>query len=489
MKIAYVSSEVVPFAKTGGLADVAGALPIALKNLNCDVKVFMPKYYSVDENKFKLEYLSSVGELKVRSGGHIHHMHVFKGFLPDSTVEIYFIENPHFFHRHSLYTNDWDEDERFIIFNKTVIELMQYLGWGPDILHCNDWQTGLMPLLIKDNYSWDRLFKNTAFVFTIHNIGYQGVFDNGAAQKAELKHELYLPGGPVEHLGSINFLKAGIVFSEIVNTVSKTYSKELLTPEYGHGLEGILQQKTEDLYGVVNGVDYKIWNPEVDKLIPHNYSINDLSGKEKNKIALLAKMNLPYRENIPVIGIVSRLAIQKGFDIIGEALPNLLNLDAQWIILGSGEYEYQHLLNHNSHHNKDKMAVYIGYNNNLAHLIEAGSDMFLMPSHYEPCGLNQIYSLKYGTVPIVRKTGGLADTVQDWNEYNDYGQDIGNGFSFYEYSSRALIQSIERAINDYHNKPIWNKIIKNGMVKDYSWEKAASQYMDLYKKALIKKRR
>lgn len=487
MKIAFASSEVVPFAKTGGLADVSGALPRELEKLGCDIKIFMPKYSSVDEHKFNLEYQSWASPMPIRVAGVVYDVHIHKGYLPNSKVEIYFIDCPYFFHRHNLYTNDLDEDQRFVCFSKSVIETLQRLRWSPDIVHCNDWQTGLIPLYIKDNYSWDKMFANTATVFTVHNIGYQGKFSPQTLFNAEISEDLFYHGGRIEQDGLVNFLKTGLSFADVINTVSETYAKELMTPEYSAGMHHLLKYREKDFYGIINGVDYDVWNPETDKLIPYNYSKEDFSGKEKNKEELLKKFNMPYQKEIPLIGIVSRLAIQKGFDLIQSALGELMQFNAQWIILGSGEQKYENMfqaLHEQMHH---KVGAYIGYNNNLAHLIEAGADIFLMPSHYEPCGLNQIYSLKYGTVPVVRKTGGLADTVQDWNEYNTYGMDIGNGFSFVDYRPEALVNAIQRALVDYHNKPIWRKIQLNGMNKDYSWKHSALQYEELYKKARLKR--
>jgi starch synthase len=303
-------------------------------------------------------------------------------------------------------------------------------------------------------------------------------------KKAELPAELFENFGPLTHEGDSNFLKAGILYADLINTVSDTYAKELLTPEYGSGMDGYLWMRHTDFFGIVNGVDYSVWDPGSDKYIPYHYTINDLSGKLKNKQFLLKKLNMSYNSERPLIGIVSRLVSQKGFDIIKDALPGLLGLDAQYIVLGSGDSEYEYMFQEASNYNPDKIGVYFGYNEELAHQIEAGADIFLMPSQYEPCGLNQIYSLKYGTVPVVRKTGGLADTVQDWNEYNHYGHDIGNGFSFYEYSGKALLDSVKRAIDDYHNKPVWRKIITNGMKKDYSWHHSAEEYIDLYNRLL-----
>lgn len=483
MKIAFVAAECVPYAKTGGLADVAGALPAELVRLRHEVKVFIPKYSLIDENRYGLKYNWDIGEMPIRINGIIRSAHVHQSKLPDSDIDVYFIDCPHYFYRPSIYTNDSDEDERFILFSKAVIETLQRLQWTPDIIHCNDWQTGLLPLFIKDNYNWDRMFDQTASVFTIHNIGYQGLFSRSVLFSAEIRGELFYPGGPVEHNGGVSFMKAGISFADIINTVSNTYAHEILTPEYGAGLESALQKRKDDLYGILNGVDYNIWNPETDKHLPYHYTINDVGGKYLNKKYLLKHFGIKPDENIPLVGIVSRMVHQKGFDIFADAINDLLKLEAQWIILGSGEDRFEDLFRLLSNQFPEKVGVYIGYNNELSHLIEAGADMFLMPSKYEPCGLNQIYSLKYGTVPIVRKTGGLADTVKDWDEQSHYGLKDGNGFSFYDYSGYALFKSVERAVNTFKHRDIWRKIQLNGMKQDFSWTRSAEKYTELYKLA------
>ncbi len=484
MKIAFVSTECVPYAKTGGLADVAGSLPAELAKLGCEVKIFIPKYSLIDESRYGLKYSWEIGEMPIRINGTLRSAHIHKSKLPDTDIDVYFVDCPHYFYRPIIYTNDPDEDERFILFSKAVVETLQRLQWAPDVVHCNDWQTGLLPLFIKDNYNWDRLFDNTATLLTIHNIGYQGLFSKSTLFSAEIRGSLFYPGGPVEQSGGVSFLKSGISFADIINTVSNTYAHEILTPEYGAGLETSLRQREDDLYGILNGVDYAIWNPETDKHIPYHYTINDLSGKYLNKRSLLKHFEIQPDENIPLIGIVSRMVLQKGFDIFADSINELMGLDAQWIILGSGEDRFEMLFRKLSNLFPGKVGTYIGYNNELSHLIEAGADMFLMPSRYEPCGLNQIYSLKYGTVPIVRKTGGLADTVKDWDEQNHYGFKDGNGFSFYDYSGFALYKSVERAINVFKHKDIWRKIQANGMKLGFSWTRSAEKYLELYKLAV-----
>ena len=481
LKIAFAATECVPYAKTGGLADVAGSLPAELEQLGCDVKVFIPKYSLIDENRHGLKYNWEISEMPIRINGIIRSVHVHQCKLPNTDIDVYFIDCPHYFYRHIIYTNDPDEDERFILFSKAVIETLQRLQWSPDVIHCNDWQTGLLPLFIKDNYNWDRFFDQTATLFTIHNIGYQGLFSKSVLYGAEIRENLFYPGGPVEQNGAVSFMRAGISFSDIINTVSNTYAHEILTSEYGAGMEPALWNRKDDLYGILNGVDYNVWNPETDKHLPYHYTANDLSGKFLNKSSLLKHFGMQPDENVPLIGIVSRMVLQKGFDIFAESIDDLIKLNAQWIVLGSGEDKFESLFRSLSNQFPGKVGAYIGYNNELSHLIEAGADMFLMPSRYEPCGLNQIYSLKYGTVPIVRKTGGLADTVKDWDEQNHFGFKDGNGFSFHDYSGLALFKSVERAVNTFKHKNIWKKIQMNGMRLDFSWTRSAEKYIELYK--------
>jgi starch synthase len=487
MNIAIVSSECAPYAKTGGLADVVGALPKYLAAQGVDVKVFIPKYDSIDEKKFGLSYMDSIGEMKVRVAGSPRSVYVHRAAVPGSTVEIYFIDCREYFFRGKIYTEEWDEDERFILLNKAVIELCQRLRWAPDVFHCNDWQTGLLPVFVKDNYSWDRMFDHSAFLYSIHNIGYQGRFSFDTVMKAELRAE-YGKGGILDFDNSFCMMKGGIIFSEVVSTVSETYAQEVLTSEFGSGMEEILRLRANDFFGVLNGIDAEEWNPATDKHIPFHYTIDNLANKKENKRFLLEKTPLKYDENIPVIGIISRLVEQKGFDLIADAIDGLMAMDAQWVILGSGKERFENLFTAMSAALPRKCWTYLGFNNELAHLIEAGADMFLMPSHYEPCGLNQMYSLRYGTVPIVRKTGGLADTVHDWHEYCARGQRTGNGFSFHDATGAALQSTVRRAIDSFHLPDEWATIQRNGMAGDFSWEHSAKEYIRLYERAIANRR-
>ncbi len=488
MKVAFASSEVFPFAKTGGLGDVTGALPKYLHKMGVEVKVFLPKYALIDHSKYNLDYSYPIGEMPVRVAGKVHTVRVFHSYLPGSQVEVYFIDCPHYYHRKHIYTNDPDEDERFILFNKAVIEALQRLNWKPDLINCADWQTGLIPLYIKDNYSWDRFFEQTATVMTIHNIGYQGRFPKDTIHKAEIKPDLFYENSAIEIWGSVSFLKAGLMYADAINTVSETYAEEITDSSYGEGLEGVLRYRINDFVGILNGVDYTVWDPLNDKFIPHRFSADNLEEKVKNKKYLLESVKLKYDPEVPLAGIVSRLVAQKGFDLVVKSIYDLMNLNMQWVILGSGADEYENLFRSLSYAYPEKVFTYIGFHDELSHLIEAGSDMFLMPSRYEPCGLNQIYSLKYGTVPIVHKTGGLADTVHDWHEYFARGDMSGTGFSFEHYLPSALLNTVQRAYEVYHDRDTWMRIMLNGMAKDFSWEISAKKYLDLYHKAIYNRR-
>lgn len=488
MKIAFVTSELNPYAKVGGLADVAQGLTKALSELGTEVKIFVPRYSSIDPWRDELHYCFDINEIKIKVSEKEFSVHTFKKEIQNarkSKIEIYFVDSPFHFDRSSIYTNDADEGERFILFSKAVLEICQRLKWAPDVFHINDWPTGLLPVILKQHYSWDLLFKNSKFLFTIHNIEYQGNFSAEIIFKNYLDGKYFYPGGPLEFHGKASFLKAGLIFSDVITTVSENYAREILTPEFGGGMENILQTRREVLFGILNGVDYSEWNPKSDKYIPYRYSEKSLYRKSKNKIELLKTFHLPEDKDTPLIGIVSRLVSQKGFDLIKSGIDEILNLNTRFVILGSGEQKYEDFFRSLNYSFPDKFGLKIGFDNHLAHLIEAGADMFLMPSKYEPCGLNQIYSLKYGTVPIVRKTGGLADTVKDWDFYLQLGLKTGNGFVFEDYDSKAMIDAIKRALERYQDKKIWRQIQINGMREDFSWNHSARKYYELYRKIVV----
>ncbi len=488
MNLIYVASEIFPFAKTGGLADVAGSLPIALKNEGCDVKLFMPKYSLIDEEKYNIKPIKGASDLTTTIGGIKKKFGVFSAKLPNADIECFFIDSPEYFHRETLYTNDSDEDERFILFNKAVIETLIHLNLKADIINVNDWQTSLIPYYLKENYSLNNIFSGTRTVLTIHNIGYQGRFNEKALEKAEISSDYFYPGGPAEFYGDVNFLKLGIIYADLINTVSRTYAEEILTAEFGEGLSGVLLTRRSDLFGILNGIDDEIWNPETDKYIRKNYNFHTIENKLENKKQLAREMGFEFNPDIPIVAMVSRMAVQKGFDILIDTFPYLLEENAIWVILGNGESEYENFLRALALELPDKLFVHIGYNDRLAHIIEAGTDIFLMPSKYEPCGLNQMYSLKYGSVPVVRKTGGLADTVFDWDEMKSLGNYDGNGFSFENYNGFALHDAIQRALNYFKLPDLWKLMQKNGMQMDFSWDSSARKYLALYRHALKKER-
>ncbi|MBX7045497.1 MAG: glycogen synthase GlgA [Ignavibacteria bacterium] len=478
MNVAFLTTECFPYVKTGGLADVSGSLPKALQKLGCDMKVFLPLYDTIKTIDNGLYVNEEFKDIPVQVGDNTFTFNFWEGTLPDSDVTVYFIDCPHYFHRGKPYTDDKDEDERFIFFQIACLETMQRLKWSPAIINCNDWQTGLIPSYIKFNYNWDELFKNTRTILSIHNIGYQGRFAPSTLQKAGLNYDNFYPEGPYELDGAFSFLKAGIWFADLLTTVSPNYAKEIQTEEYGAGLEGVLQMRSKDLYGILNGIDVDIWNPEKDIYIPYNYSADKVDAKYKIKKHLIKEAGFKYDENIPVIGLITRLTGQKGLDLIMPVFHELMQLPIYMMVLGSGEKKYEEFIERAADAYTDKFIEYVGYNNELSHLITAASDMFLMPSLYEPCGLNQMYSLRYGTVPIVRKTGGLADTVHDYHEHNNEG----NGFSFEDAQPHVLLETVKRALSVYQDKKEWKKIMLRGMKEDFSWEHSAKEYFELFEK-------
>ncbi|MCX7966731.1 MAG: glycogen synthase GlgA [Syntrophorhabdaceae bacterium] len=481
MKILIASPEANPFIKTGGLADVTGALPKALKRLGIEARVILPKHKGIDENKFPLRYKN----YKIRCPISFNFV---EGEIVESEydgVTAYLVEQDEYYNRDYLYsTPDGDYQDnavRFIFFSKSILEAIKVTGFIPDVLHCNDWETALAPVFLRTTYREDPQLKGISTVFTIHNLGYQGIFWHYDMHLLNLGWEYFTPEY-LEFFGKINFMKGGIIFSDIINTVSKRYSEEIQTAEFGYGLDGVLKTRKDDLYGIINGIDYDEWNPETDIFLPANYSYNDLRNKKICKRALLKEFNLGENEDVPLVATISRLADQKGFDLIASAFEEMMGLGIKYIVLGTGDRKYHEILAELSKKISKSFAVKISYDNKLAHLIEAGADMFLMPSRYEPCGLNQLYSLKYGTVPIVRSVGGLDDTIIDYTEYPERG----TGFKFREYTKEAMLDAIKRAIALYQNKDLWEALMKRCMKEDFSWERSAREYIELYKKAIEK---
>ena len=473
MRIVFVASEGVPFSKTGGLADVVGALPKALARLGQQLEVVLPRYRVTKPGKPE----PTMQSLTLPLCDGFKFASIQNAGVADN-VQTYLVECPSFFDRAGLYQED-DEDypdnaQRFAAFSFAALELMQRSATPPDVIHCHDWQTALVPIYLRNLYHQNDFFRSTSVVFTVHNVGYPGLFPAQILPKISLGTDLFTMDF-LEYYGKVNLLKGGIVFADFITTVSRKYAQEIQTKEFGSGLEGVFRSRRDRLQGILNGVDYDFWDPVTDKLIPANFSPRNMSGKAVCKKALLERMGvkMPVLER-PVLGIVSRFAPQKGFDLIAEIAEQLAALDIYIVALGTGAPVYEDLFREMASRYPDKFLVAVAYDNTLAHQIEAGSDMFLMPSRYEPCGLNQIYSLKYGTVPIVRATGGLDDTIEAFDGRS------GTGFKFSEYTGAALLRAIEQAIAVYHRPEIWRQLVNNGMRKDFSWGRSAEQYLEIY---------
>jgi len=480
MNIVFAASECVPFSKTGGLADVIGALPKALVELGHAVSVYLPKYKQTKLTGAKV-LLPSV---TIPFDDEYRFCSVLDGGK-HAGVQFYFIDYPAFFDRDGLYgtpAGDYsDNAERFALYCRAVLEASKILG-VPEIFHCHDWQSALVPILLRTSYVDDPVFRKTTTVFTIHNLGYQGLFPPDTLPLLMLPWDLFTIS-KLEFWGKVNFLKGALVFSDHITAVSKKYSQEIQNSEYGFGLEGVLRSRAGQLTGILNGVDYDEWNPEKDPFIARQYARTNLEGKKECKRDLLREFGIADgNPDLPVIGIVSRFVAQKGFDLIAETANELERAPAVFTVLGSGDKVYEDLFRRLGREFPGKFAVKITYDNALAHKIEAGADMFLMPSRYEPSGLNQMYSLKYGTVPIVRATGGLDDSVLQWNAASG----TGTGFKFSAYSGTALLGSIRDALQTFKDKAAWEKLMLNGMSKDFSWTSSGKEYVKIYERLIPK---
>ncbi|MDD5130403.1 MAG: glycogen synthase GlgA [Candidatus Omnitrophica bacterium] len=458
MKIAMVASEVVPFAKTGGLADVAGALPLALEYCGHEIIVIMPGYKCIAEAKLKITRVSQ--DVSVSTIG--------------KNIKVYFIENREYFGRDGLYGDkhgDYPDNlDRFSFFCRRSLDLLKEINFAADILHLHDWQASLIAVYLKNLYSAGSFYKRMKSVLTLHNIGYQGVFPKEEFSKLGLDWGLFGIDG-FEFYNKVNLLKGGIVFADAINTVSSTYASEIQTKELGFGLDGLLRERKNVLSGILNGVDYSVWDPNTDRYIMQNFSIANPEDKVFNKEDLQKICGLPQDKNIPVLGIVSRLAQQKGFDILSEGLDELCKMNVQLVILGAGDLKYQEILAAAAKKHPEIISLNLKFDDPLAHKIYAGSDIFLMPSQYEPCGLGQLISLHYGTIPLVFKTGGLADTINRQN-----------GFVFSEYTKTELIKLINKAVSVFKNRKKWASLVKNAMESNFSWKVSADKYIQLYAK-------
>jgi starch synthase len=475
MRILFVASEGLPFSKTGGLADVVEALPKTLAAGGHEVAVVLPRYKKTPATGLVLSRLS------IQIGSSTRNPNILDGTILNG-VQYFFVDDPGYFDRDQLYgtaQGDYpDNAERFAEFSRAAIEVATHV-WKPDVIHCHDWQAGLVPVLLRTQHDDDPELCNIPVVLTIHNVGYQGVFPREAMELAGLPASLFSVNG-LEFYDQVNYLKGGLLFADALTTVSRRYAQEIQTPEYGHGLEGVVSSRASRLTGILNGADYSIWDPAHDKLIAARYSAKDLSGKRACKSDLLDLFGLPPGNLArPIAGIVSRFADQKGFDLLEEIAEDLLEEEIVIMALGAGDAKHERKLRDLARRFPARMAVKVAYDNTLAHKIEAGADLFLMPSRYEPCGLNQIYSLRYGTVPVVRATGGLDDTIEPY----DARSGRGTGFKFQEYSGEAMLRAVQEALAVYRDKAAWRRLQTNGMAMDYSWKASAAEYSRLYQSA------
>ncbi len=472
MKILFVSPETVPFAASGGLADVAEALPVALKEEGIDVTRVMPKYKGI-EDKYELTKQFS---FIVEAGGEAKVADVYTNDFDG--VVTYFVGNKDYFERDGFYGYG-DDDERFGFFCKATLEMLMFLNLKPDVIHLNDWQTALIGLFMKQEYSQLDFYKDIKLVFTIHNLQYQGVFDKQVLEGLNLPAK-YFNMEAIEYYGKVCYMKAGIVYADLITTVSKTYSKEIQTPWYGYGLDGLLRKYSDRIHGIVNGIYYDKYNPENDEALAHPFSVMDFEEKKpQQKAEFQNELGLPARD-VPLLGVVTRLAEQKGVDLIIYAIEQLVKEDIQVVVLGSGDYYYENKLMSLSNQYPDKVSVNILFNQAFARRIYGSVDMFLMPSLFEPCGLSQLYSLRYGAVPIVRKTGGLGDTITDYDE-NYYDS---TGFLFKNYNNQEFVKAIRRAIEVFYIKDEWKALVKRGLESRFSWSKSAKEYIEQYERIM-----
>jgi starch synthase len=476
MHIVFAAPECVPFAKTGGLADVVGALPQQLVRMGHQVTVYLPYYRQIAVKSPEKTY--AVRSLTIPFLYYNRFVGILDGGERDG-VRYYFVECPELFDREFIYgppSGDYlDNWERFGLFARAVLEASKLLG-APDVFHVHDWQTGMLPVYLRTTYATDPMLYRAGVVMTVHNAGYQTYFPPQTTEKLLLPWDTFTMDR-LEHYDTFNFLKGGIVFSDAITTVSKRYAEEIQTPEFGFSLEGVFQRRAADLHGILNGVDYADWDPSHDGYIAAHYTPKKLESKQICRKDLLHAFGAPaIAENVPVLSIVSRFATQKGFDILADAADRLLAKDVVLVVLGTGEPYYENLFREMQDRHPGKVFVKVAYDNALAHKVEAGGDLFLMPSRYEPCGLNQIYSLRYGNVPVVHATGGLDDTVQPWNG----AEKTGTGFKFHDYTADALLASLDEALGVFPDKAAWQTLMRNGMAQDYSWTNPAREYETLY---------
>jgi starch synthase len=476
-----IAAEVAPLSKTGGLADVAAALTKYLHGAGHSTRLFTPFYSVIDRSRIDPRPIDFLQDVLLQFGPHRYRYSVFEAHLPGTSVPLFLIECPILYGRSTIYTTHVDEHLRYIALTRAALESCQQMGWSPQIVHCNDWHTAFAPLYLKGVYDWDQLFGRTRSVLTIHNIGYQGVFSAAAAQDVGLGPKTNLLHQDDLRAGHVNSLRHGILYADHITTVSPTHAQEICTEQYGMGLHVDLRARSKKLTGILNGVDYEEWDPMHDRYLPHRFDSRHLQEKAKLKRAFIRKLGLTTTEDTPILGIVSRLAMQKGLDLAFDSLPEVLTWrEMAFVALGSGEEKYEQFLEQLQHDFPGRVVFHRGYNDELAHWIEGACDMFLMPSLYEPCGLNQMYSLRYGTVPIVRKTGGLADSVTMFSPSTG----LGTGIVFEDFNSEALEWALNAALDLYSQPEQWQRMVRNGMSRDFSWQKQGALYVALYERVL-----
>ncbi len=477
LKIAFAAAEMAPLVKIGGLADVAGALPRHLAAAGHDVRAFLPAYSSIAAGRAPVHPVEFIGTIPITLGTRTYQVTAKTTELPGTGFWIYLVDCPELFHRDRPYTDDPDEAQRFVVFSRAVLEFCQRMGWSPDVVHCNDWHTALIPVMLRANYAWDGLFRSTRTLLTLHNIAYQGGFP--AAQLSQLglaEHVRWLDQEDLR-AGRINFLRSGLWLADAISAVSPTYAREIQGDELGMGLAPLLRERNERLVGILNGVDYQEWSPDTDRFLPYPYSISNLGGKRQNKRFVLEQLKLDPDPDAPLVGIISRLVPQKGLDLTFDVLPRALeSTPLRLAVLGSGERRYEEFFSGLEQRFRGRVCFWRGFNEELAHLIEGAADMFLMPSRFEPCGLNQMYSLRYGTIPIVRRTGGLADSVEPWVP----GRPNGTGIVFDHFDSAGLAWALGRALAGYRRPHEWRELMLRAMTRDFSWQRQSRQYVELY---------
>lgn len=475
LKVLFVASEAAPFAKTGGLGDVIGSLPKELRKQDLDVRVIIPKYSGIP-----LEFSGQMVQKAtciVPVGWRNQYCGLFE--LSYQGIIWYFLDNEYYFRRDGLYGH-YDDAERFAFFCRAVLEALPHMDFVPDIIHCHDWPTGPLAAMLKLQYR-DR-YAAVKTVFTIHNLMYQGIFPGDIlGDLLNLPNSVFTADG-LEFFGQVNFLKGGLAFNDIITTVSNSYAEEIQQPYFGEKLDSMLVRRQSDLYGIVNGIDYEVYNPADDPVIPRPYTWQATDKRLENKLALQRKLGLPINKDIPVIGIVSRLVGSKGLNLIAHVMEEILSLTVQLVVLGTGESRYEHMFREAQRRHSDKVSTNIGFSEELAHWIYAGSDLFLMPSRFEPCGIGQLIALRYGSIPIVREVGGLRDTIEAFNITTGRG----NGFTFVNYNAHEMLGVIEQAVDLYPDKKVWNTLIKNAMQAEHSWRQSAAEYCRLYDKLVTK---